>query len=39
MPKISDDGKFVHCAVCNQKFRFEFDAVTHEKEKHPDKVN
>ncbi len=36
VPRTSDDGKFVHCAFCNQKFRFEYDAVKHEKEKHTD---
>ncbi|EHL09024.1 hypothetical protein HMPREF0322_00203 [Desulfitobacterium hafniense DP7] len=38
LPKFSDDGKYVHCAFCNQKFRFEFDALHHEKEKHADKM-
>lgn len=38
MPRTSDDGKFVHCSICNQKFRFEYDAVKHEKENHSDKL-
>lgn len=38
MPKTSEDGKFVHCEFCSQKFRFEYDAVKHEKEKHSDKL-
>ncbi len=38
MPKMSEDGKFVHCAFCNQKFRFQYDALQHEKEKHADQM-
>jgi len=38
MPKQSEDRKFVHCSFCNQKFRFEYDAIRHEKEMHADKV-
>lgn len=38
MPVPANDGKFVHCAYCNQKFRFEYDAVRHEKEKHAEQI-
>jgi redox-regulated HSP33 family molecular chaperone len=38
MPRTSDDGKFIHCVFCNQKFRFEYDAVRHEQDKHADKL-
>ncbi|SDI41954.1 hypothetical protein [Desulfosporosinus hippei] len=36
MPVPSQDGKFVHCSYCGQKFRFGYDASLHEKEKHSD---
>jgi hypothetical protein len=38
MPIPSDDGKFVHCSYCNQRFRFGYDASNHEKEKHADQL-
>lgn len=38
MPVVSDDGKFLHCSYCNQKFRFQYDAIKHEKEQHSDQL-
>lgn len=35
MPVPSQDGKFVHCSYCGQKFRFGYDASLHEKENTP----
>ncbi|WP_407305829.1 hypothetical protein [Desulfosporosinus sp. SB140] len=39
MPIPSDDGKFIHCSYCNQKFRFGYDADKHEKENHADQLS
>jgi len=38
MPVPASDGKFVHCSYCNQRFRFEYDANNHEKEKHANQL-
>lgn len=38
MPKTSEDGKYVHCTFCNQKFRFKYDAVKHEKDSHSNQL-
>jgi len=35
MPIVPQDSKFVHCAFCNQKFRFQYEATRHEQEQHP----
>lgn len=38
MPTPSQDGKFIHCSYCNQRFRFNYEAVKHEKETHPEQA-
>ncbi|AET65863.1 hypothetical protein Desor_0129 [Desulfosporosinus orientis DSM 765] len=38
MPVSSQDGKFILCSYCNQRFRFGYDANLHEKEKHSDEL-
>lgn len=38
MPIPSEDGKFVHCSYCMQKFRFNYDANRHEREMHADQI-
>lgn len=34
MPEAPKDSKFVKCPVCDQRFRFEYEAKKHEKEQH-----
>jgi len=38
MPVPSNDGQFVHCSYCNQRFRFGYDARKHEQEMHADQL-
>ncbi len=38
MPRLSADGKFSHCSICNQKFRFQYEALKHEQEQHPNSL-
>ncbi len=39
MPVTPEGSKFIHCAYCDRKFRFQYDCLKHEKDIHADKLS